>query len=171
MKNPGWAALWFLGTLAAGPSPAAAGGPPRETLKVLQVVDGDTFQVDYRGRKERLRLIGLDTPELDHRDRPWEGEAPWQAPGLRVRNFVRSRIVPGKEYAVEWDVERRDKYGRLLGYLYLPDGVLLNELLLAEGLAALYTFPPNVRYVERFRKAARRARQHRRGFWECLETR
>lgn len=138
-------------------------------VRLLSFVDGDTYWIQIHGKKEKLRLIGIDTPELDHRKRRWETPPPWREPGEIVLNYVKKHLKKNQSYRLEFDVVRRDDYGRLLGYLYLKDGTLWNEKLLAQGLAALYTFPPNVKYVDRFREAYQEARRNRRGFFACHE--
>jgi len=67
---------------------------------------------------------------------------------------------------LEFDVQQKDRYGRLLAYVYLPDGRMLNEVLLEEGYAALLTVPPNVKYAERLRKAQKRAVEEGKGLWK-----
>ena len=104
------------------------------------------------GGKDKVRLIGVDCPELKR--------ALW---GKRARDFTR-KMVLGKIVRLETDVRVRDKYGRLLAYVWVGDK-MLNEQLLREGLAVLLTIPPDVRYVERFKKAQEEARKNKKGFW------
>lgn len=131
--------------------------------KIIKVIDGDTLVLEGG---VHLRLIGLDTPELrikipggfKYQPQPFAEEA---------KRFTR-KLAEGKEVRIEFDVEKKDKYGRLLGYCFIrePRGELfLNEVLLREGFAVLYTFPPNVKYIERFVKAQRYARQNKKGLW------
>jgi len=117
-----------------------------------RVIDGDTVEVRIGGKVERVRLIGVDAPEI--------GQGEW---GERARAAL-ERMVKGKVVRVEFDVQERDRYGRVLGYVWV-DGEMANEQLLREGMAFLYTVPPNVRYVERFRRAQEEARRARRGIW------
>ncbi|OAQ21021.1 thermonuclease family protein [Thermosulfurimonas dismutans] len=119
---------------------------------MVKVYDGDTVTVLLGGRRERVRLIGIDCPEL--RQRPW---------GKRARDFLR-RLVLHRTVRLELDVDPWDRYGRLLAYVWL-DGELVNETLVREGLCLIYTVPPNVKHAERFREAQRWAREHGRGFW------
>ncbi len=119
---------------------------------MVKVYDGDTVTVKLGRKRERVRLIGIDCPELK--------QAPW---GRRARDFLRSRVL-GRTVRLELDVDPRDRYGRLLAYLWL-NGELLNETLVREGLCLIYTVPPNVKYVERLRAAQRWAREHKKGFW------
>lgn len=122
---------------------------------VTRVYDGDTITVVYtgqRGGKEKVRLIGVDCPERK--------QLPW---GPRAREFTK-KMVFRKIVRLETDVRVRDKYGRLLAYVWV-DGKMLNEELLKHGLAVILTIPPDVRYVERFKKAQKEARNNKRGFW------
>ncbi|MCS6856253.1 MAG: thermonuclease family protein [Sandaracinaceae bacterium] len=120
---------------------------------VVRVTDGDTMVVKIGEKEERVRLIGVDAPEKD--------QVPW---GERAKEFVES-MTRGRTVRLEFDVEPRDRYGRLLAYVYV-DSTLLNLELLKEGLAMLYTVPPNVRHVEAFRRAQKEARENERGIWD-----
>ncbi|GKT10514.1 thermonuclease family protein [Desulforhabdus sp. TSK] len=119
---------------------------------VLSAYDGDTLTVRMGARVEKVRLIGIDCPEKE--------QAPW---GIRARDFVRSRVLR-KRVAIEMDLVPRDRYGRLLGYVWVNDR-LLNEELVEQGLAMQYSLPPNVKYAARFSKAVRKARENKAGFW------
>jgi len=115
----------------------------------------DTLTIVYTGRrggKDKVRLIGVDCPEL--KQKPW---------GTIARDFSR-KMVLNKIVRLETDVRVRDKYGRLLAYVWV-DEKMLNEELVRNGLAVLLTIPPDVRYVERFKRAQKEARQNKRGFW------
>lgn len=122
---------------------------------VERAVDGDTV-VLVGG--ERVRYIGVDTPELHHPKKPvqWYAREAWE--------FNR-RLVEGKRVTLEFDVERRDKYRRLLAYVYLEDGTFVNAELMRQGYAHLLTIPPNVKYQDRFLALEREARQAQRGLW------
>ena len=111
--------------------------------RVTRVVDGDTIVVDFNGTEEKIRLIGVDTPESVHPDSSKNSEA-----GLEASEYTRS-MLEGKYVTLEFDVQQRDMYGRLLAYVYL-DGVMFNKTLLENGYATISTFPPNVRYVDEF---------------------
>lgn len=129
------------------------------TYKVVRVVDGDTFIINYNGKEERVRLIGVDTPESVHPD-----EEKNTAFGKKVSNFSKEKLSD-KEVKIEFDVSQRDKYGRLLCYVYI-DGQMYNKLLLKEGLAKVATYPPNVKYVEDFTKLQKEARKNKIGMWQ-----
>lgn len=113
------------------------------TTTVLRVVDGDTFVVNYDGVEEYVRLIGVDTPESVHPDSERNTEA-----GVLASDYTKARLE-GKQVELEFDVQQRDMYGRLLAYVYV-DGVMYNKTLLEDGVANLATYPPNVKYVDDF---------------------
>src|ERR671925_1352101 len=124
--------------LVGGPEAGSGGG----TARVLRVIDGDTIEVELAGKAETVRLIGVDTPETRHPRKPV------QAFGKEATAFTR-QMVEGKEVRLEFDVQPRDKYGRLLGYVYVGD-TMLNAELVRQGYAQVATYPPNVKYQERF---------------------
>jgi micrococcal nuclease len=129
---------------------------PSEPLRTVErVVDGDTVVLDG---KEKFRLIGINTPETVDPRRPV------QKFGKEASARAKS-LLEGKPVRVEYDAERKDRYGRTLGYLFLEDGTFVNLSLVEEGYATAYRYPPNVRYADRFREAERRAREGRRGLW------
>jgi len=145
----------------------------QETYNVLWVVDGDTLKVLYQGKKESVRLIGIDTPETRVNPRAKkESQRTGQdlntilAMGKESTKFVKTLVNQGDHIGIEFDVQKRDKYGRLLGYVYLPNGQMLNEEIVKAGYANLLTIPPNVKYQDRFLKAYREAREGRRGLWK-----
>ncbi|MFN3395206.1 MAG: thermonuclease family protein [Thermodesulfovibrionales bacterium] len=124
-------------------------------VSVITVHDGDTVSIKIGGREEKIRLIGIDAPEL--------GQEPWGKKAKRKLQDIIRRT--DKSVRIELDVEERDKYGRLLAYLWTKDGRLINEEMVRSGYALLYTIPPNVRYVERLRKAQEMAYKNKVGIW------
>ncbi len=123
--------------------------------KVVRVNDGDTVTVLLDGRTCRARLIGIDAPEM--------GQEPW---GRASREHLRKLLKNGRwRVSLERDLEQFDKYGRLLVYLWSPDGRMINEKMLEDGYAVLFTIQPNSKYADRFRKAQRLARENGRGIW------
>jgi micrococcal nuclease len=144
------------------PAPSTAGTPPaprrlEEPVTVVRVVDGDTVRVSTG---ETLRLIGVDTPEtVDPR-------APVQCFG-REASARAHALLDGAWVRLEYDPTqgRRDRYGRTLAYLWLADGRLYNETIIAEGYAHEYTYAIPYRYRDRFRAAERAARDAGRGLW------
>ena len=110
---------------------------------VLRAVDGDTIEINYHGKAEKVRLIGVDAPESVHPDASKNTEA-----GKTASEYTSSKLS-GKKVGLEFDVQQRDMYGRLLAYVYL-DGKMFNKTLLEEGYANMATYPPNVKYVSDF---------------------
>jgi micrococcal nuclease len=141
-----------------------------DDIAVKRVVDGDTLLLESG---DRVRLIGIDTPEVHesaklHRDAGRSGQdiKTIQEMGKRAADFTKS-LVEGKRVRLEFDVERKDKYGRLLAYVYLVDGgVFVNAKIVEEGYASLMTYPPNVKYADEFVKLYRQARENNRGLWQ-----
>ncbi|MDD2462782.1 MAG: thermonuclease family protein [Desulfobulbus sp.] len=143
------------------------------TAKVIRVIDGDTIKVNLQGQTESVRLIGIDTPECRanqkaERDSERSGQdlAAIISQGKEATSFTRSRVKKGDTVRLETDVQQRDKYRRLLAYVWLPNGTMLNEAIVRAGYAQPATFPPNVKYQDLFQEAAREARKQRRGLWE-----
>ena len=139
---------------------AAWPGPPKGAVaaKVQRVVDGDTFVATVNGRRERVRVIGVDTPESVDPNRPDE---PF---GEEASDFAK-RYLDGETVRMAGDVEPRDRYGRMLAYVWLADGTFWNALLAAEGYAQQLTIPPNVTYAPLFRRLVAEARGNDRGLW------
>lgn len=132
----------------------------RELYQVIKVVDGDTLDVSIEGFVERLRLIGIDTPEtVDPRK-------PVQCFGLEASNKAKD-ILAGKLVELESDPTQgeRDKYGRLLRYVRLPDGTNFNMFMISGGYAHEYTYSVPYRYQEEFREAEAAARASKAGLW------
>ena len=130
-----------------------------ETARVTRVVDGDTLVVSIAGQEERVRLIGVDTPETVHPQKPVEYF------GKEASAFTK-RIAEGKTVRLEADPQNtdRDKYHRLLRYVYLPDGRLLNAEIIRQGYGFAYTRFP-FRKMEEFRALEREPREANRGLW------
>ena len=143
--------LALVTALPASSALAALDGP------VIRVVDGDTIHVRIGARVEKVRYIGVNTPEVHH---PRKGEEP----GGREAEEVNRRLVEGKTVRLELDVQERDRYGRLLAYVWVGD-VMVNAELVRLGYAQVMTIPPNVRYQEIFVKLQREAREAGRGLW------
>jgi len=126
---------------------------------VVRVVDGDTFVINYNGEEEKVRLIGVDTPESVHPNKEKNTEF-----GDEVSDFSKEMLL-GKEVRLEFDVDERDQYNRLLAYVYL-DGQMYNKILLEKGYAKIATYPPNVKYVEDFTQIQKQARENKMGLWK-----
>ncbi len=104
-----------------------------------------------------MRYIGVNTPEVHH---PTKGEQP----GGREATEVNRSLVQGQTVRLELDVQERDRYGRLLTYVYVRD-MMVNTELARRGYAQVMTVPPNIRYQERFLALQREAREQKRGLW------
>ena len=151
--------------LAIGFAPAAVTGCGRSpagtsAATVEHVVDGDTIVVDIGGREEHVRLIGIDTPEVF----VTAGEAP-ECFGPEASAFTKRLLPEGTAVRLERDVVGRDDYGRLLAYLYLADGRLVNEAIVAGGYATPLTIEPNDTLAAHFVAAARTAEAAGLGLW------
>ncbi|WP_240416509.1 thermonuclease family protein [Paenibacillus periandrae] len=125
--------------------------------KVTRVVDGDTLEVTINGKKETVRMILVDTPETK------KPNTPVQAFGSEASTFTKETLE-GKDIKLERDVSERDQYKRLLYYVYIGDK-MFNETLLEKGLARVAVFPPDVKYVDRFRENQKKAQEAKLGIW------
>jgi micrococcal nuclease len=159
--------LGFLVVLAVAVYTATAGDDsggssetgPASAGRVVRVVDGDTIHVRVDGREETVRYIGVDTPES-------------VKPGTPVQCFAKKasafnhRLVDGEKVRLVRDAEARDRYGRLLAYVYRArDNRFVNATLVRRGYAVPLTIPPNVAHAEQFRDLASAARRAGRGLW------
>lgn len=134
--------------------------PPGANAVLVRVVDGDTIVVDIEGEEEKVRLIGIDTPESVAEERPD------QCYGVEASDEVKRLLPPGTALILERDVEPRDQYGRLLAYVYRSvDDVFVNEVLVRDGFAGVLNYPPNDTYAERFRTLETAARRDGAGLW------
>ena len=137
----------------------------RAEVTVSRVIDGDTVEVTPTVEgEEDVRLIGVDTPETAGSP---GGAQPY---GEKASRFTR-QALEGERVTLRFDEEKKDDYGRVLAYLYSPDGTMFNETLLEKGYAQIATFPPNVRHVGRFEEAQREARKAERGIWGLSRAR
>jgi micrococcal nuclease len=126
-----------------------------EPATLISVSDGDTIRVDIGGKVETLRLILIDTPETRDPNNPPE------CYGAEATAFLEGLLPRGSELYLETDVSERDRFGRLLRYVWFDRGdevYLVNEAMVRSGYAAQSTFPPDVKYEERIQEAARFAR-------------
>jgi micrococcal nuclease len=138
-------------------------------ILVVRAVDGDTLQLESG---ERVRLIGIDTPEMHESDKLYRDSQRTKQDiktikelGRRAYAFTRD-LVEGKRVSLEFDVEKHDKYGRILAYVYLKDGAFVNAEIVKQGYASLMSIPPNVKYADDFLKLYREARENNRGLWK-----
>jgi len=149
----------LLALFPASPHSSDRAPNPPISVQVVRVIDGDTIEVCCRaGRQEKVRYIGVNTPETNH---PAKGV---EAYGQEAKEANR-RLVAGKTVRLEFDVDPRDRHGRLLAYVYLEDGTFVNAWLVEQGFAQVMTVPPNVKYQELFLKLQREAREAKSGLW------
>jgi len=127
-----------------------------DQVQINFVYDGDTFRTSTG---ERIRLIGIDTPEMN-----WEEGNP-EFFAREAYEYAREKLLWKKVY-LEYDQERRDKYNRTLVYLYLADGTFFNQKLIEEGYASLLLIPPNLKHSEALKEAEERAQNSGLGIWE-----
>lgn len=139
---------------AAPPETPPAGRPAVALARVERVIDGDT--IDLVGG-ERLRYLGIDCPELHG----WDGEPEFYARQARARNQA---LVENQELRLERDVSERDRFGRLLRYVYVND-TFVNALLVREGYAHAFILPPDLRHAALLEKLEEKARRRGRGIW------
>ena len=131
--------------------------PEIYTARVSRVVDGDTVILQLLDDEYRLRLIGIDAPETVH------PQLPVQCYGEEASAYL-TELIEEKFVQVEKDVSETDRYGRLLGYIWLGE-TMVNEHLVREGYAFAVTFPPDVKYQELLQEAQEDARLNERGLW------
>jgi micrococcal nuclease len=133
--------------------------PPCDWTEVVRVVDGDTIIVRIDGAQDRVRYIGIDTPELPNFGNPEE-------PFARAATEANEALVEDGQVCLERDISERDSFDRLLRYTWLADGRLVEEELVRQGLAEVVTFPPDVKYHDsRLIPAQRQAREAGVGIW------
>jgi micrococcal nuclease len=140
--------LLLFALACAAPAPGAGSAP--DDCRIDRVPDGDTF---YCRDGRKVRLIGIDAPELA------QGRS-----GLDSREALRRFLPAGAVVRLEPDAASRDQYGRTLAYVWAGRR-LVNEAMVRDGWAVLYTVPPNVRYVGRLERAQRQARAEHAGLW------
>jgi len=131
--------------------------------RVVKVIDGDTLVVSVQDQIEIIRLIGVDTPETVH---PTKGV---ECFGPEASRFTKSVLKKGAVVRLVRDNEPRDRYQRLLVYLFLGDGRLFNELLVDKGMARTLSIEPNTAYAKMLANHEARARINRAGLWSSCE--
>jgi micrococcal nuclease len=154
-----------LGGCGGTATPGQPGDAVRANATVERVVDGDTLVVDTDGVSERVRLIGINTPESVDRNRPV------MCFGKEASKHLADLLPAGTPVRLERDVEPRDRYDRLLAYVYrAADGEFVNLTMVTDGYAQQYTFPPNITHTEQFGSAERAAREAGTGLWSACEA-
>ena len=130
--------------------------------KVSKITDGDTFYVMTKNsEKFKIRLIGIDAPESYNVGKKFRKEYF----GKEAKVFA-TNLLKNKKVKLTFDIQKTDRYGRILAYAYLENGVFLNQYLVENGFAVVATFPPNVKFVEVFTKAEKLARKKEVGLWK-----
>ena len=139
---------------------------------VTRIIGGDTLQAFYGEREKRFRLIGIDAPESRVTERVKRDKNMSEQDintiiemGIKAKEYVDGLVKRGDLITIEFDVQERDSYGRLLCYVYLSNGKMLNEEILKAGYAVILTIPPNVKYKDRFLRAYKQARNGKVGLW------
>ena len=131
-------------------------------VKVVRVVDGDTIVVDIPGMgKKTVRYIGIDTPETKH---PRKGVEPYGPEASEANR----KLLEGRKVTLKLDIQKFDRWRRLLAYVYVwhgPKRIFVNAWLVKKGYAQVSTYPPNVKYQQKFLRLQRKAREKGRGLW------
>lgn len=127
---------------------------------IVRIVDGDTIVVSLGGKEEKVRLIGVNTPETVDPRKPVE------CFGKEAKEYMK-QLLSGKKVRLEADTtqQERDRYGRLLRYIFLENGLLVNQVLIRDGYAYEYTYDLPYQYQSEFKKAETDARNAGRGLW------
>ena len=127
--------------------------PPLSTAVVERVVDGDTLRVIMDGQRELVRLIGVDTPESKPNEKAIRDARRQGIPlkavirsGIVATQFTQQQVKPGDTIRLAYDKQERDRYHRLLAYVYTDNGKMLNATLLEHGMATPMPIAPNTRY-------------------------
>lgn len=152
------------GSATPAPIPGAPDRPtgPTQDATLVRVVDGDTIRVMIGGVEERVRYIGVDTPELN------ASSPATPDPYAEAATDANARLLDGGRLVLETDVSGRDQFGRLLRDVWVEHGgawKLVNLALVAEGYAQVSTYPPDVKYADMLLVAQRAAREDGRGLW------
>ena len=157
--------LLCIAVLATACRPGAAPAPITPTAletnaRMISVVDGDTIDVNIGGHRERVRLIGIDTPETK------KPNTPVQCYGPEATKFTKSLLAEDALLHLERDVAARDDYGRMLAYVYLAtDGTFVNMEIIRRGFARVLTIRPNAAHAAEFGAAASAADANNLGLW------
>lgn len=133
--------------------------------KVYKVVDGDTIHVGTKKNKKSVRMIGVDTPESLRS--MYMDVQPF---GKEAAAYTKRRLKKGKRVVLRYDKEKRDKFGRLLAYVYLGNGELYNATLVKHGYAFAKRYKPNVKKALYFEKLETRAKSKRKGLWKIYKN-
>jgi micrococcal nuclease len=158
--------LLVAGCTGGGSPPTSdTGGGEPGAATIVEVVDGDTVDVEVGGASETVRLLGIDTPETVDPDEPVGCYGP------EASERTKALLPPGTEIRLERDEEARDRYGRLLAYVHrADDGLFVNEALLREGFATTLLIEPNHAYASQMLAAQDDAQTAGAGLWSACPT-
>lgn len=134
----------------------------KEKYKVERVVDGDTFVIKKSGKLIKVRLIGVDTPESVHKNK--KRNTIW---GKKASAYTKRCLLKKKVY-LTYDISKKDKYGRLLAYVWTKKSgkyIMFNQTLVKKGYARAVCYEPNHKYKATFNKLQKDAKLNKRGFW------
>lgn len=142
------------------PEPEMAKVASSSLYLVSKVIDGDTILVDMDGKTETVRLLGIDTPEVDPQYNPIE------CYGREATNATKDKLL-NQAVSLETDTTQgtRDKFDRILAYVFLADGTNINNYLVTEGFAKEYTYNKPYKYQAEFKKSEQEARDQQKGLW------
>ena len=165
MHRSGHVLLLFLFTyallLSSCSNESVSTSPNSATVK--EVIDGDTIVLEVQNQTETVRLLGVDTPETVHPSKPIECFGP------EASAFTKATLAKGSTVKLLRDVEPRDRFQRLLVYLFLADGTLFNQLLIDRGFARTLSIEPNTAFASQFATYESNAKDRRVGLWQYCE--
>ncbi|MFA5500546.1 MAG: thermonuclease family protein [Candidatus Omnitrophota bacterium] len=168
------AVIVYFGTRFLPHQSCFASSPQQNSfVYVAKAIDGDTLRLSTG---ERVRLIGIDTPESRYNNKLERDSKRSKKDIKTIINMGKEaaaftkQLVEGKKVRLELDVQKRDKYKRLLAYAYLEDGTFVNAKIVEEGYAQVLTIPPNVKHADTFLKLQREAREKHKGLWNEVAT-
>ena len=144
--------------------PTAAGKSAVTWMEVKRIIDGDTIVVNINGRSEKVRLIGVDAPEINQQQQSADRF------GQEAAKYLQ-QMLDGRIVRLSFDTSSKDRYGRHLAYVYTDGGRFINFEMVKAGYAKAMTVPPNVKYKALFLSQEKIAREKREGLWEDLQFR
>ncbi|MGK0297013.1 MAG: micrococcal nuclease [Gammaproteobacteria bacterium] len=127
-----------------------------QVIRIKHVIDGDTV---ISNNDEHIRLIGIDTPEINYKTGVSETGA------ITAKNYLKDLIQDAHSIGIIFDDEKHDKYGRTLAHLFLDDGTNIQTMMLLRGMAVPFTYPPNLKYTSCYYQAAETAHKDKQGLW------
>lgn len=144
-------------------------------VDVVHVVDGDTIKIRHNNKTENVRMIGVDAPEVYENSRLYRESKKYGLDvktslklGRRARDFLIEQLKFSKKVKLEFDVEKRDQYGRMLAYIYTPDNIELNALLVEKGLIRSYPVYPNTSHRNHLEELQDKAQDNKLGIWKYI---